>query len=219
MKICITGATGFLGSQIVRQLYPLGHELIMVVRNKELVPDELKANHTVIRADLTKPIDPITCDVLIHCAALVSEKTLSFYLNKANIDGTRNILNAIPKEAKVIHISCSSVYNLTQRLHNEEDEINPTLLTPYGRSKLKSEQVLKEEFSNRGAYILRIQNLYGLRNTDLLKRLVKLYKGGELKVPGDLDQKVTMTHVDYLIELIKRLIDVEFSGIECLNII
>ena len=219
MKICITGLTGFLGSQITRSLYNSGHDLIAVVQNKELVPDEIKANHKVVRADITKEVEPIDCDLLIHCAALVSEKTLSFYLNKANIDGTRNILNAISKDAKVIHISCGSVYNVNQKLHTEKDVINKGLLTPYGRSKLKSEFIISDEFPEKDVAILRFQNLYGIRERQFLSKLTKIYKNGVLRVPGDLHQQISMTNIDLLMKVVSRFIDVEFKGQEIYNVV
>jgi len=219
MKICITGMTGFLGSQVTRSLYNSGHELIGVVQNKELVPDELKANHKIIRADITKEVEQIDCDLLINCAALVSEKTLSFFLNKVNIDGVRNLMNAIPKHAKFIQISCGNVYNITQEFHKEEEIINKGLLTPYGRSKLKAEKIIKDEFPDKSVVILRFQNLYGIRERKLLSKLTKIYKDGKLRVPGNLHQEISMTSLDYLIDCIKMFVDFDFSGQEIYNVV
>lgn len=219
MKICITGITGYVGSQIARSLHLSGHELICPVRKKEMVPDEIKNKHRVFRYDLTKEIEPIQCDLLIHCAAWVSEKTLSFFLNKANIDGTRNIMNAVSEDAKVIFISCANVYNINKERHIEEEEIHHTLLTPYGRSKLYAENVLKNEFSERNITILRIQNTYGLRSRHLLSTLIKLYNNGKLNVPGELNNKVSLTSIDHLIRVISAFMDFNIQGISTYNVV
>ena len=219
MKICITGITGYVGSQIARSLHQTGHELICPVRKKELVPDEIKDKHTVIRYDLTKEIDHIDCDVLIHCAAWVSEKTLSFFLNKANIDGTRNIMNAVSKTAKVLFISCANVYNINQEIHREDEEIYPTLLTPYGRSKLKAEDILKTDFNDRDIVILRIHTMYGLRSRQLLSTLIRLYNKGKLNAPGELNNNVSLTSINHLIDVVKAFIGYDFKKVTTYNVV
>ncbi len=220
MKICITGSTGYVGSQIVRELHFTSHELCLLVRKKDKLPDEIKDKHEVRRVDLSKDeIDKIECDILIHCAALVSEKTLSFYLNKTNVEGTRKIMNAIPVSARVVFISCANIYNITNAVHFENEKINPVLLTPYGRSKLQAENILQTEFKDRDISILRIQDVYGKRATSLYNKVMKLYKNGRLNVPGNLNVKVSLTNIDYLIEIIKSLINTDIKGVEIYNIV
>lgn len=219
MIICITGITGFVGSQITRSLHHLGHDLICLVRKKEHVPEEIKDNHKVIACDLTKEIDSIECDLLIHCAAMVSDKTLSFFLNKANIDGTRHVMSAVNPTAKVIFISCASVYNITQEVHDEDEEIIHGLLTPYGRSKLKAEILLQEEYANRDIRILRIQNLYGKRARSFLAKLIKIYNNGKVNVPGDLDKSVTLTSIDHLINVVQKFITTNWEGTQIYNVV
>ncbi len=219
MKICITGITGYVGSQVVRALHMTGHELICLVRKKELVPDEIKDKHTVLRVDLTKDIPEIECDLLIHCAALVSDKILSFFMNKTNVEGTRKLMQSISEHSKVIFISCASVYNITQETHVEDEQINSGLLTPYGRSKLRAEQLLQNEFNKRDITILRVHHLYGMRSRSFLTNVIKVYSNGVLKVPGDLNKKISLTSIDLLLNVIQKFVEYNFKGIEIYNVV
>lgn len=219
MIICITGVSGYVGSQIVRTLFQTEHQLVCLVRDKEKVPDEIKASHKVIRADITKPLkEKIECDVLIHCAAMVSDKTLAYFVNRVNVEGTKNILEAVSPTAKVIFISCGSVYNISKELHRESEKINQALLTPYGRSKFKAETLLEKSFSDRSIFILRPQHIYGPKSRSLMNLLLNHYKNGVLKVAGDLDKKVSMCSIFTLVDVVVKLIDQPFSGIQELNV-
>ena len=219
MKILITGMTGFVGASLTKSLFHSEHEIIGIVRDKLDLPDELINKYKIVRADISKSVPDIDCDVVIHCAATVSEKVLSFFLNKTNVDGTRNVLNAVPKSAKFIYISSGSVYNLTEKTHFEDDSINQALLTPYGRSKFFAEEMLKKEFPDRDITIVRPRAVYGRGDKVILPRLLKVYKNGRFRVPGDLNQKSSMTNIHFLCEALKLIAEKEQKGINIYNVV
>lgn len=218
MKILITGMTGFVGAAITKRLFHSGHELIGLVRHKDNLPDEVLDKFKIVVADISKNVPPIDCDLVIHTAATVSDKVLSVIMNQTNVDGTRRVLEATGN-AKIIYLSSASVYNLTEKTLHEDDEIIPKLLTPYGRSKYNSEQIIQNEFRHRDAIILRPRNIYGKGDRVLLPSLFKIYKDGVIKVPGDLDQKTTMTHIEFLTEAIEKMIAKDFNGQHIYNVV
>jgi len=215
MKILITGMNGFVGSAITKRLFHSDHELIGLVRDKDSLPDEVLEKYKIVVSDISKKVPKIDCDLVIHTAATVSDKVLAVIMNKTNVEGTRRVLEATGN-APFIYISSASVYNLTEKTHVEDEEILPKLLTSYGRSKYLSEQIIQNEFPSRDALILRPRNLYGIGDRVLLPRLLKLYKDGGLKVPGDLNQKASMTNIEFFAECIEAFIE---KGIEGQNII
>ena len=128
-------------------------------------------------------------------------------------------MNAIPKTAKFIFISSGSVYNLTEKLHHEDDPINQALLTPYGRSKYFAEEMLQRDFPDRDITIIRPRAVYGRGDKVILPRLLKVYKDGRFRVPGDLKQKASMTNIHFLCEALQLIAEKEMKGINIYNVV
>ena len=99
MKVFVTGASGFIGSNLVRRLVADGHEVSCLMRENSHHPllEGLEFERVVgdlLRMEsFEKALDG--CDVAFHCAAVISFSR--YALDKAypvNVEGTRNILNA-----------------------------------------------------------------------------------------------------------------------------
>ncbi len=113
--ILITGATGFLGAELVFQLLQTEERVRCIRRENSLIPDRL--------ADLSNRIDWQIADILdysdlsdsfedvtkvYHCAALVSfDKKLKQKMLAVNAEGTENVVNLCIENdvAKLIHVS------------------------------------------------------------------------------------------------------------------
>ena len=72
MRVFVTGATGFIGAAIVRELIGVGHEVVGLARNAEREADLAKAGAGAHRGDLSDP-DSLAagaraCDGVIHTA-------------------------------------------------------------------------------------------------------------------------------------------------------
>lgn len=110
-RVCVTGGTGFLGWQIVRQLLPLAAH----VRILGLPP---AACHF---ADRFKAIDCVTgdvrdpeivrqaisdCNLVFHAAGPVGLWGRSRHETyDIHVSGTRNVLQALPSDARLVHTS------------------------------------------------------------------------------------------------------------------
>jgi len=114
-SIFITGATGFVGAYVLRELLRQGYTRIKAIHRSPLEGILLKETFesvTWIKADIEDYFsleDAITADdLIIHCAALVSfykkDKDQLFQTNQL---GTRNIVNAAlhQKAKRLIYIS------------------------------------------------------------------------------------------------------------------
>ena len=56
MKILITGATGFIGSNLTEQLLLSGHDVIIVTRNKERAEKSFLLPVEIVEQDLSQGI-------------------------------------------------------------------------------------------------------------------------------------------------------------------
>jgi uncharacterized protein YbjT (DUF2867 family) len=98
--IYITGGTGFLGSHIVKRLIAEGHEVRVLIRNRERAENEGRlAGLSVewVHGDVTNPASlPESLegvDQIIHTAAIAIEKGRSTY-EEVNYQGTVNLVDA-----------------------------------------------------------------------------------------------------------------------------
>jgi dihydroflavonol-4-reductase len=111
--ILVTGATGFLGSELIDQLTRQGKKIRALKRKDSVIPEILKGNFLVQwvltdindLASLEDAFEDIT--QVYHCAALVSFNPKDkAELLKINIEGTSNIANLCANYgARLLHVS------------------------------------------------------------------------------------------------------------------
>ena len=152
-RIAVTGATGFLGRYIVDVLLARGAHVIGVVRNPGRVPELAAKGIELRKADLSERAN--LAAGFAGAAAVVSNAALFALGNqswaeheRANVDGTRNVMGAC-KDAgvtRVVQVSSVAVYGLFARgaLHEDAPQLGPdTRRLPwnvYAASKAISEQ-------------------------------------------------------------------------------
>lgn len=159
MNVFVTGATGFIGASITRELLNDGHAVKVLARQGSDQRNLAGLPVEVCEGDL---IDPVSlerglkgCDVLYHAAAdyrLWTRQPQVMY--DINVGGTRNILNAALKCGISRVVYTSSVGTLG----NPGNGVPGTETTPvtlpemvghYKRSKFLAEREA-EEFVRRG---------------------------------------------------------------------
>ena len=156
MRILITGATGFLGNNLVRALLKDGHEVAVTLRhssNRKAISG-LKVESFDI--DLNKPNDVSMAlsgsDVVIHSAAMIQLGWTKLQQSrKVNVEATATIAEAARRKGiRMIHVS--SVDALGAATENEvgdEEKLNPPKPPcSYVVSKRESESAVILEVAN-----------------------------------------------------------------------
>lgn len=158
-KIAVTGASGLIGRELVKQLSGL-HDVIKI----DIEID--KTGHDIASAEATTALTA-GCDGIVHLAAVsrVAEAQ-DFPLRTwaSNVTGTHNILDAAlnsDRKPWVIHASSREVYgNQPRRAISEDTPMTP--LNIYGRSKAAGEGlVYGAQDAGANVAILRFANVYG----------------------------------------------------------
>ena len=104
LRIGITGASGFIGQELVHLLRAQGHELVVLSRSAKKWKQYSAV--TVIEADLSQPkpeaIAKFThdLDLLFHLAAELNQPSK---MHATNVLGTQTIVDALAKNTKVVY--------------------------------------------------------------------------------------------------------------------
>ncbi|MBO9673357.1 MAG: NAD(P)-dependent oxidoreductase [Sphingobacteriaceae bacterium] len=158
-KILVTGATGLVGSRLLPRLVEAGYDCSALVRGKEVT-----AGVTPIEGDLfdqpTLQAAVKDAVAIIHLAAVFRSPDTDL-IWKSNLEGTRNLINAVKHnaaDARFILASTSNVYDASNpHPGREDDALNPQ--HAYPASKVAAEKELRESGLNWS--VLRFPFVYG----------------------------------------------------------
>ena len=158
-KILITGATGFLGYEIFKNLSKQ-YYVVPTSRKRKKNFENLDYPQKKIKSYIFKNVDTI-----IHLASLDRDEVKKNYkkAKEINFDFTKELINlSILNGVKnFIYISSISVYgeNLSK---NVNENIKPKPKDRYSRLKLKCEKLLKHKSKKQKVLILRLSNIIGV---------------------------------------------------------
>ena len=117
----ITGASGLLGGNLAVELLAQGHSVRATRRGSTKVAHLDAHRIEWVSAELSEPKALEAAfrgaDVVFHCAAQVSiQRTVTPSLTRANVDGTRHVLDAVraAKVARLVHCSTVGAVGLSE---------------------------------------------------------------------------------------------------------
>jgi len=224
MNILITGASGFVGSHLVPHFAEKGHTLDVLDLGQS-VPDCVRKS---FHWDGLNQVDLCVYDAVIHLAGMAHDVR-----GKANEDLYMNVNYGLTKDVFTRFLetrSCASgqmakprsfvffstVKAVADRVEGDvltEDAV-PNPVGPYGKSKFKAEQFIRESLEKAGAgagsqpvnvYIFRPSMIHGPGNKGNLNLLYQVVRRGIPWPLGSLDNKRSFTSVRNLCVLVERV--------------
>jgi len=182
MRVAVTGASGFIGCNLVKEFKNNGWDVASLVEGSDVVSD---CDHGVFPVEIMSGNGLMKAfsgaDVVIHLAARnhipkdKAENPLAEY-RLVNVEGTRNVLQSAMRSGAKVFIHISSVKAMGEGSDGIQNEDSPNVPgTSYGVSKLESEEVVRNESSGSGmsAVILRLPMVYGPGNKGNLPRMIR----------------------------------------------
>ena len=146
MTTVVTGAGGFLGSVLVRELVARGRSVRAIIRSNAKALEELDIE--IVTADIrdSSSIDRALAgaESVFHLASVISlSGDRSGSVSATNIDGARNVAEAALKNGVKRFIHCSSIHVFDLKDHGKtinENTIRVTTDSPvYDRTKYAGE--------------------------------------------------------------------------------
>jgi nucleoside-diphosphate-sugar epimerase len=178
MKYFITGATGFIGSALARQLGRAGHEIHAIVRRPDGASQLKEIGAQLFAGDVTDKdsMRPAMqgVDGLFHVAGWyrvgARDKTPG---QRVNVEGTRNVLELM-RELQIprgVYTSTLAVNSDTHgRVADEEYRFRGHHLSEYDRSKAEAHEIAAKMISDGLPLIIVMPGLvYGPGDTSSLR--------------------------------------------------
>ena len=238
MRICVTGAAGFIGSYVASCLIGKGHEVVGFdsfndyydpklkhCRLKELVGKE---NFQCIEGDLARLEDVENLfshgpfDRVIHLAAQAGVRYSidhPHHYAASNLSGFLNILEAC-RQAKSEHLifaSSSSVYGANERQPFATDQSTDHPLSLYGATK-KSNELMAHAYAHlynlpvTGLRFFTVYGPWGRPDMAYYHFTEKIMAGETIEVFNAGKHRRDFTYIDDVVESVVRLMDIVSQG-------
>ncbi len=188
MNVLITGATGFVGRNLLLRAVERGQKVYAPVRDEAKLLSQLHAEGVDASQVKVLPVNPsqwpthLPVDAAVHCAGALFERSLEPYL-QTNVRWTKAVLENLPRGCPTIVLSSQSAGGPTPEdkgSRQESDADDP--ISDYGESKLRMERMIRRSECAR-LVILRPPMIIGPRDSAVLQ-LFQMARGFVRTKPG-----------------------------------
>lgn len=187
--VAVTGATGFVGSQIVRRLAKSGWQIRILARQMPSAALSPGTCLEVILGDLndSNSLQALVrgADLVVHVAGIVKARRPADFItvNEGGVVNLLTALNVVNPAARLIHISSIAA--------------REPGLSPYAASKSAGEAAVERLSAGRKWVILRPSAVYGPADMEILP-LFKAAAAGFCPYPAAPGARVSLIHVQDL---------------------
>jgi len=186
--VLVTGATGLIGSAVVRRLLEEHCTLRLLTRDPGKAAALARPGVEICKGDIEdrNSLGPATqgCEVVFHFAAVVNNFVpLSSYY-RVNVTGTRNLADAALQSGveRFVHASSIAVYGLKQT--GQLCEASPHVRSgdAYPDTKLEAEDQIRRFILERGlpAVIVQPTQVYGPGDVNFTLRPFRMIRDGRM---------------------------------------
>ncbi len=217
MRILLTGSNGFVGGNLASLLLRRGHEVVGLGR----APERGGPVDEYIRHDLGAPLGwNGSVDAVVHCAALASPWAAPAAFERANVDGTRHVVEWCRAHGRppLVYVSSTSVYyrNEDQTGLHEGSPIpdDRAQINVYSRTKRIGERLV-EAYEGDFA-ILRPRAVFGPGDRVLFPRILRAARAGRLPLirrPDGRPVRGDLIYVENLSHYIASVLERGFTGV------
>lgn len=217
MNILITGGTGFIGSQIVRRLHKLGHNLNVVTR----FPNKRNSIERITYIDDSREALRLTyskqVDVTLHLATNYGRGNADFEsIDTANVKFPEKVLQEAVRAKSTYFINTDSYYT--------KHYLDFPHLGNYTKSKKEFYEILKNESKIYGLNLV-LYHAYGPHDSSdkLIPSVVRsLRDGNEPITLSECNQRIDIIDVrkasEAFVRIIENLDKIKRQSIQCIEI-
>lgn len=208
-RVLVTGACGFIGTNLVHALVVGGADVVALdlpEADWARLPEEADrvAGDLLERASLVPAV--AGCDLVIHLAARTDIDGRSVDEYTANTVGTRNLVEEVVAAgcaSRFVHYSTQLVVGLFGESRFIDETEPYRTRTAYGESKIESERIVRELCSDAGLgyTIIRPTSVYGPWGAEPYREFFRAIKNRRYVHVGKADNLVSLVYVGNLVDL------------------
>ena len=213
MTVMVTGANGFIGSNLCKDLIQSGQSVIGVVREssdltflRELDTLQIFYGDITRRESLATAMQDVS--IVYHVAGMVSDWGPWEVFRKVNVEGVRNVMEVALEHGirRVVHVSSVSVYGFPGGTDiDEASPLVPKADDPYSTTKAEGEKLALSYQSNRLAVTaIRPAGVYGPNDRTTTLQLVPAFLSRQFGYVDGGRHIMAPVYIDNLIQLIRR---------------
>jgi nucleoside-diphosphate-sugar epimerase len=208
MKVFVTGGTGFIGGEAVRQLRRRGDEVVCLVRNPEKGKAVEALGCELVAGDLGDTVALRAgmqgCDAVIHAAAVYEvgiPTSQRQAMRDANVGGTERVLGAAleAKVPKVVYVSTVGIFGDTGGKTVDESYEHPAkdFTSCYEETKWEAHQVAKRLIAEGlPCTIVQPGGVYGPDDPSSIGQLLDQFLSGKMPLIPFPDLGICLSHVE-----------------------
>jgi len=207
MRIFITGANGFIGSNLCRYFLGQGWEVHGLVRRTSDLHYLQGLAVKLIYGDLLRPEEfsiPAGVDYIVHAASIVSEQADDETCRKNIYELAVNLVRKIrsmPRPPKrIVYISTAITLGFNARDISEEKRGESVEFLGYTRYKVRTERMFLDEWKRTGlpVVILRPGDVYGPNDRTSCAKILRGCERGVPLIVGHGNWRFGFCYVDNL---------------------
>jgi nucleoside-diphosphate-sugar epimerase len=216
-EVVVTGAAGWLGQNLVRELAAQRSRVRCLVHDKDEAPlvEIVGPNVEVVVGDVRDPsaldalFEGVGAATVFHTAAVIHPAKLTRDFFDVNVGGTELVLDRARRAgaSRFVHVSSNSPFGAnatpTDRF-TEDAPYNPYL--SYGQSKMEAEQIVmrRHERGDLATVILRAPWFYGPYQPERQTQFFTAIRKGRFPLIGDGTQRRSMVYTANLVHGLLR---------------
>jgi dihydroflavonol-4-reductase len=209
VKVFVTGGTGFIGGEIVRQLRSRGDDVVCLVRSPEKARGLEAAGCRLVAGDLGDAAAIGTamegCDAIVHAAAMYevgipAKQRPAMW--EANVAGTERVMKAAleAKVPRIVYVSTVGIFGNTHRQVVDESYQNPEtdFTSYYEETKLEAHKIVERMIAEQDlpAIVVQPGGVYGPGDTSQVADLLQEFFAGKLPLMPFPQLGICMSHVE-----------------------
>ena len=220
VKVFVTGGTGFIGGEVVRQLRERGDDVVCLVRNPEKGKALAERGCQLVNGDLGDAEALRTgmegCDAVVHAAAMYEVGIPAKQhpaMWEANVAGTENAMSAALQAnvPRIVYVSTCGVFGNTHRKVVDETYEHPgkEFTSYYEETKLEAHRIVNRMIAEQSlpAIIVQPGGVYGPGDTSQVADLLQEFFAGKLPLLPFPEFGICMTHVEDIAGGIRLALD------------